>query len=239
MYKKLIFIIVSFTFSVALADFKIDNFYLKKVITASKVSNIKETDEDINFNLSHEARISPFIGVGVGYYIDDNTRVDLILEHMSFNFHNDSSNFNYTEDDILTTGSKAIRRKAHGKSLMLNGYVDIITRDSFKIFIGAGAGAIQIKEKINHLISGNSIQNNQIYTFPLIVDNFTSKTITNFSHSFMIGTSLKVNSGVNLELMYSWRDFGKTKHETIDFDEIAIRNRYKGNHLSVGLRFDL
>ena len=219
--------------SLALAEPRESSLYLKMITTVSKVSDIQAVDEELNFNLSHESSLSPAIGVGFGYYINNNIRVDLMFEHLKFNFNKQESSFNCSNDDTLTTGTKSIKRTASGKSLMLNGFVDLIDRNSFKLFVGAGAGVVRIKEKINHALSGNSIATKQTYTFPLITEHATSKVITKFAHSLMLGTSIQLKPQLNIELIYSWKNLGKVKHNNL------MNNQYKGHHFSVATRFDL
>lgn len=217
----------------AFSESKGGSFYLKTIATLSKASNIKTEEEELNFNLSHESSLSPAIGMGIGYHINDNSRIDLIFDYLNFNFNNQSAGFNSNSDDTLTTGTKSIKRRAFGKSLMLNGFIDFIERNNFKFFVGAGVGGVQIKEKISHGLSGTSESSSENYTFPLITENYTSKKITKFVYSLMVGTSIKVRSDLNIELMYSWKNFGKVKH-----NELA-KSAYKGHHFSIGTRFDL
>jgi opacity protein-like surface antigen len=219
--------------SLALAEPRESSLYLKMITTVSKVSDIQAVDEELNFNLSHESSLSPAIGVGFGYYVNNNIRVDLMFEHLKFNFNKQESSFNCSNDDTLTTGTKSVRRTTSGKSLMLNGFVDIVDRNSFKLFVGVGAGAVRIKEKINYSLSGNSTIADQTYIFPLITEQATSKVITKFAHSLMLGTSIQVKPQLNIELMYSWKNFGKVKHDNL------MNNQYKGHHFSVATRFDL
>lgn len=214
-------------------------FYLKPLIIVNKVNDVKESDQKTNFNLQHESILTPSIGAGAGYYINDTTRVDLIFEHLQFYFPKESSSFNYIENNTLNVGTKSVKRKVFGNSLIVNGYVDIINKDSYTIFVGMGAGVIQIKEKIYYSLAGNSIRGNHIYTYPLITENLASITTINFAHSLMLGTSITVAPKISLELMYSWKDFGKTKIKALDDEFAPIRNKYKGHHLSMGMRFDL
>lgn len=219
--------------SLAFTEPRESKLYLKMITTVSKVSDIQAVDKELNFNLSHESSLSPAIGVGFGYYINNNIRVDLVFEHLKFNFNKQESSFNCSNDDTLTTGTKSVRRTTSGKSLMLNGFIDLVDRNSFKLFVGAGAGAVRIKEKINHSLSGNATIADQTYVFPLLTEHATSKVITKFAHSLMLGTSIQVKPQLNIELMYSWKNFGKVKHNNL------MNNQYKGHHFSVATRFDL
>lgn len=242
MFKNKLLLILSIFFlscSISLANHRNNNFYLKTIVTASKLDDIKVIEQDIDFHLNQESKLSPLMGIGMGYYFNDYIRVDLIFEHLDFNFNEQTSNFNYTENDTFTIGTKSIRRKARGNSLMFNSYIDLINREAFKIFIGAGVGRVQIKERVSNLISGNATANDQIYDIPLIVETHTSKTSTNFAHSLMIGTDIKVDPEISLELMYSYKDFGKPKYKREDISNISPTKRYKGHNFSIGIRFDL
>ena len=219
--------------SLAFTEPKESKLYLKMITTVSKVSDIQAVDQELNFNLSHESSLSPAIGVGFGYYINNNIRVDLMFEHLKFNFSKQESSFNCSNDDTLTTGTKSVRRTTSGKSLMLNGFVDLVDRNSFKLFVGAGAGAVRIKEKVTQSLSGNSTIADQTYTFPLITQNTTSKAITKFAHSLMLGTSISVLPQLNIELLYSWKNLGKVKRNDL------MKSQYKGHHFSIATRFDL
>jgi len=219
--------------SLAFTEPKKSNLYLKMITTVSKVSDIQTVDKEMSFNLDHESSLSPAIGVGFGYYINDKVRVDLMYEYLKFNFSKQSASFNYSDADILTTGTKSVRSTTSGKSLMLNGFVDLVERNSFKLFVGAGAGAVRMKEKVTQSLSGNSTIADQTYTFPLITQNTTSKAITKFAHSLMLGTSISVLPQLNIELLYSWKNLGKVKRNDL------MKSQYKGHHFSIATRFDL
>lgn len=239
MLKKQIITFLSILFlscSTSFADSRKNNFYLKTIVTASKLDDVQVIEPGLNFNLDHASKLSPSIGMGVGYYINDYARVDLIFERLNFNFNEETSSFNYTENNASITGSKSISRKVHGNSLMFNSYIDLLNRRTFKIFIGSGIGVVKIKEKVSHLTSGN-ITNGHTLSFPLFTETFISKTSTNFAHSLMVGTDITINPEITLELMYSWKDFGKTKYKNKDQKESCHRN--KGHNYSIGIRFDL
>lgn len=219
--------------SLAFTEPKKSNFYLKMITTVSKVSDIQTVDKEMSFNLDHESSLSPAIGLGFGYYINDKVRVDLMYEYLKFNFSKQSASFNYSDADILTTGTKSVGSTTSGKSLMLNGFVDLVERNSFKLFVGAGAGAVRMKEKVTQSLSGNSTIADQTYTFPLITQNTTSKATTKFAHSLMLGTSIQVKPQLNIELLYSWKNLGEVKRNDL------MKSQYKGHHFSIATRFDL
>ena len=151
-----------------------------------------------------------------------------MFEHLRFDFKKQSATFEDNSDNAFTTGTKHIKRMTLGKALILNGYMDIIDRKTYKFFIGAGGGAVRIKETVYSSSSGNTITSDQIYSFPLITELPKSKVSTNFAHSLMLGTSMNVNPQLNIELTYSWKNFGKVSN-----------NKYQGHNFSIATRFDL
>jgi opacity protein-like surface antigen len=233
--KTTIFLI---TLLVNLSAYAADNdkkFYFKLTAGDSRILPIKENNDELKFSSTNYSSLSPSLGFGAGYYINNTFRTDLLLEHFNFHFNKDSNNFEETEDNILTIGAKTIKRTTYGKSITCNGYVNILDKNFYKVFIGGGMGIAQIKERMTHLVSGNSINDGLSYNFPLIVEKYTSKNTNNFTYSFTVGTDIEINPAMDFELSYSWRNFGKTKYA----DSVIITNKYKGHYLSAALRFNL
>jgi opacity protein-like surface antigen len=236
--KILVFLSVPFLVNhVALGS----DFYLTTLITFSNLDPVKESNKQDNFKLSHKSSISPLAGIGGGYYINDNSRVDFTFERLNNIFATDTSNFNYKKDntkkDVYVTGTRSIKRTITGNVFRLNYYVDLFNKDnSFKVFAGAGAGITHIKERKTVKSLGNFIINDQINAFPPVIDHLKSKTAKNFTYSLMIGLTKNLNPVTNFDITYSWRDYGKTKFTTLPK---TVSHSYKGHHFSVGLRFDI
>jgi len=218
--------------STSYADSKQSKYYIKMVNTVSNISDIKANEPDLNYKLSQESRVSPAMGLGFGYHINDKFRVDMILEAAKFNFDKQASSFECNNGASLSIGTKSIQRKAYSKSLMFNGFADLAERNKHKIFIGAGIGAIRISEKITHTLSGNTLSALGTHTFPLLTENHTNKVRNKFAYSLMLGSSINVHPQVNIELMYSWKNLGKVKCSNFN-------SRYKGHHFSIASRFDI
>lgn len=164
--------------------------------------------------------------IGAGYYIMDNLRTDLTIGTVASSHLKKSKT--YPDGD-----SFSVKNKPTIVSLLLNGYVDFVDLSMFKVFAGAGVGAAFVKEKIN----SKDIKDGVTDTF-----NGTTKNKTNFAYQLSLGTSFEVAQGVKAELVYSWRDYGKTKNttKTIDGDKVKFGGtRYKGHNLMAGLRFDM
>ncbi|WP_392505713.1 outer membrane protein [Rickettsia sp. 2024-CO-Wats] len=164
--------------------------------------------------------------IGVGYYIMDNLRTDLTIGAVASSHLKKSKTYPYGN-------SSSVKNKPTIVSLLLNGYVDFVDLSMFKVFAGAGVGAAFVKEKIN----AKDIKGGVTNTF-----NGTTKNNTNFAYQLSLGTSFEVAQGVKAELVYSWRDYGKTKNTTKTIDGNKVKfggTHYKGHNLMAGLRFDM
>ncbi|ALA62281.1 outer membrane protein [Rickettsia amblyommatis] len=164
--------------------------------------------------------------IGAGYYIMDNLRTDLTIGTVASSHLKKSKT--YPDGD-----SFSVKNKPTIVSLLLNGYVDFVDLSMFKVFAGTGVGAAFVKEKIN----SKDIKDGVTDTF-----NGTTKNKTNFAYQLSLGTSFEVAPSVKAELVYSWRDYGKTKNTTKTIDGAKVKfggTRYKGHNLMAGLRFDM
>ncbi|MGI4752446.1 MAG: outer membrane protein [Janthinobacterium lividum] len=166
--------------------------------------------------------------IGAGYYIMDNLRTDFTVGLVTSNHLKKSANDK--------NGNRvSVKHRPNIVSFLLNGYVDVVDLNMFKVFAGAGIGAAMVKEKISYT-----------YADPAIAATGNSKVNvknkTNFAYQLSLGTSFEVAQGVKAELVYSWRDYGKTKTKTITKGSDSARfggTRYRGSNLMAGLRFDM
>ncbi|AEK75242.1 adhesin [Rickettsia conorii subsp. heilongjiangensis] len=207
-----------------------NQWYLK--LNAGGVIFNKTKPKGADFKLkshikSHIKSNTGFTGeIGAGYYIMDNLRTDLTIGTVASSHLKKSKTY-------PDGNSFSVKNKPTIVSLLLNGYVDFVDLSMFKVFAGAGVGAAFVKEKIN----SKDIKNGVTDTF-----NGTTKNKTNFAYQLSLGTSFEVTQGVKAELVYSWRDYGKTKNttKTIDGDKVKFGGtHYKGHNLMAGLRFDM
>ncbi|BBJ32318.1 adhesin [Rickettsia asiatica] len=206
--------------------------------------------------------------IGAGYYIMDNLRTDFTIGMVTNNHMKKSTNVLISSStvttvpsvisaggqliingvvipgDVLTSGpggtatTVSVKHKPTIVSALLNGYVDFIDLSMFKVFAGAGVGAVLVKEKVNILTK--TVANNNVISS----SNFsgTTKNKTNFAYQLSLGTSFEVAQGVKAELVYSWTDYGKSKTNTKNVAGNKVKfggTRYKGNNLMAGLRFNM
>lgn len=173
--------------------------------------------------------------IGAGYYIMDNLRTDLTIGTVTNNHMKKSFTETDSDGDTFKT---SIKHKPTIISTLLNGYVDFVDLSMFKVFAGAGVGAAFVKEKITSKFTDtvSGVTTNETLSG-------TTKNKTNFAYQLSLGASFEVTEGVKAELVYSWRDYGKTKTKIItdaDGDKIKFGGtRYRGNNLMAGLRFDI
>jgi len=170
-----------------------DAFYVKANVGWSKLTKIQglKSNNDVLF------------GVGAGYYVMDNARVDLTFDHFVNPTHKKGN----------------VKIKGNANTLLLNGYVDLFDIDAFKVFVGAGVGAGQVKGTK----SGD----------PILANNGKAKQKTGLAFAGYVGGSYEFTPGVTGELAYSYRDLGKTK---------AVNNAkfaYRGHNVGAGIRFDI
>ncbi|WP_367364699.1 outer membrane protein [Candidatus Tisiphia endosymbiont of Nedyus quadrimaculatus] len=169
-------IAISLLFSVS--SLAIENqFYLKAEVGANKMANIKLNDKKLKQNTAM------FLGGGLGYYILDNVRADLMLAWIAN--HQSKHSFAGTDSKI----------KPQIATLMLNGYVDIVDISICEFFVGAGAGVGQLKNQIT--------KNNGV--------SVSSGKKNNLVYQLTFGAATKLAPGVKVEAAYSWKDFGSTK----------------------------
>lgn len=161
--------------------------------------------------------------IGAGYYIMDNLRTDFTVGLVT------SNHLKKTGND-LDGDRVSVKHRPNIVSFLLNGYVDVVDLNMFKVFAGAGIGAAMVKEKISYAYADHNKKIN-------------IKNKTNFAYQLSLGTSFEVAQGVKAELVYSWRDYGKTKTKAIKFNDGTSGReggtRYRGSNLMAGLRFDM
>lgn len=210
--------------SLALADNFDNTFYVK----GSVGTNVMTRAEDNVTGMKMKPKASTAISLGAGYYFMDNVRSDVTLDI-------------YLDPEIKRSGKvvylrrlidASVKHKATINAVMLNNYIDFYDFGVAKVFAGAGLGVAQVKEKITYT---GDVNRNGIGTV-----SFSVKSKNNFSYQLTFGANAPVASGVNAELSYSWRDYGKTRSNTTKVPyRQAARTHYRGHNFLGGIRFDL
>lgn len=212
MKKLLLVVIFIANFLSPLLVFADENqFYLKAEIGADKMKDIKIFGR----KLKNDKAV--FLGGGGGYYILDNLRADLLLHYYV------NQQLKYSS----SAGATNLKVKPKITNLMVSSYVDIIDISICTVFIGAGVGISQLKNKVT-IESGNANNN----TSKLVVG---SKKKNSMAYQLLAGISVKMAPRIKIDASYSWRDLGKTGETT----NLVKSLKYKGHHVVLGLRFDI
>jgi len=239
MIKKLIITSLFLLNSCIASAYDMKNIYLKANIGASKLNSAKEVKQLINFNAKQHAKISPSIGLAVGYNLpDNNIRAEINAHIHSPYFDMSSSTLEYTDSDsnLQKVGAMFTKRKANIKTLMPSIYYSVFSKEDYDIFVGGGIGIARIKEKVHIITTSNHIQQGLINPLLVETESSTTKVRNNLAYMLSVGTAVKLQENVSVEFAYNWRDFGKTKPISISNDETPKKNRYKGHDFTLGLR---
>ena len=155
------------------------NFFVKANIGWTKMNKIKGL----------KSKNNAFFGVGAGYHVMDNVRLDLTFDH-------------FVNPEFKKGGKKI---KGEVNTLLLNGFIDLFDISIAKVFAGAGIGSAQVKAKK----SGD----------PVPANNGSAKQKYNIAYAAYLGASVEFAPGMTGELAYSYRNMGKTKKlNGTDFD---------------------
>ncbi|BFD46704.1 MAG: porin family protein [Rickettsia endosymbiont of Sergentomyia squamirostris] len=205
-------------------------FYLKAEGGATKLNNTKMNSENSKTkkedNLKFKSKTNAILGLGTGYYAMDNVRAELTLDFLV------NPEFTNSRSETATDAGHKMTAKGQVMSLLLSGYVDLYDAGFAKFFAGAGIGMAQVKEKLTEEYT----ENKKVTTISA-----ARKPANNFAYQLTVGASANVADGVNVELAYSWRDYGKTNSKNKDkkdTDKIST-TAYRGHNLMAGLRFDI
>ena len=165
-------------------------FYLKAGAGADWMRKIKIDDK-----LHAKSKVAPIFMLGAGYYFMDNLRGDLTLEIVA----NPKNKIN------KKTATESWNHKISSKvgALMLNGYVDMFDVSIAGIFAGAGVGISRVKTKINGEYTDLESGEKQ-------PEKGSTKNKHNLAYHATVGAAAELGEGVQGELAYSWRDYGKT-----------------------------
>ena len=120
-----------------------DMFYVKANVGWSKLNKVTAPGKKLKSNNDVH------FGVGAGYHVMDNARVDLTFDHFVNPTHKKSTE--KIKGDINT--------------LLLNGYFDVFNVDAMKVFVGAGVGLGQVKAKYTDSTDSDSGTAKQKNTF--------------------------------------------------------------------------
>ena len=142
-------------------------------------------------------------------------------------------------------------------AVMVRGFVDVADLGMAKVFVGAGLGWSQVKAKDTESVTAANPSPeltalNAAFPIPALnphalvaVANGNSltskaKNKNNFAYSVHLGSAFEVAEGVNLDVAYSFRDYGKSKaFEAGRFVKGGTKTTLRSHNLSAAVRFDI
>jgi opacity protein-like surface antigen len=213
---KKVLLVAAATVALSTSVMADDNmFYLRGDLGMNKFEAIKPG------NVKLKTKWSAGLDLGVGYYVMDNVRAELVWAH-PFNVEGKK---NFTEDGV----SVSAKRKATIDALLVKAYVDVADLGIAKLFVGGGFGLSMIKDKstANYTEAGQteSIRG-------------SSKKKNDLAWTLGVGAGFDVADGVKVDVQYAYTDFGKTKTRKVD--EVKFEgSRYRSHAVKVGVRFDI
>lgn len=163
-----------------------------------------------------KSKATGLLGIAVGSSVMDKVRADISFEHL------------FSPEFKFSSAAAKSKVKADIDAVSLNVAFDAYQMDMVTFNVNAGMGLALVKAKYSA-------------STPAVLA-ATSKKATNFTYSVGAGISAAVSDGVNLDLAYNYKDFGKSK---------AIKNggsgrnvnfkasSFKGHHVTAGVRFDV
>ena len=153
------------------------DFFLKANVGGVKLNKMNSFKSDNNM----------YFGVGAGYNLMDNARVDLAYDHFF------EPTFKRSGDGISS------KTKLNIDTILLNGFVDVVDLSVAKIFTGAGVGVARIGGKQTDTDAAG------------VSESIKYKAENKFGYALYLGSSTEFAPGVNAELTYSWRGYSKLK----------------------------
>lgn len=217
MKKILLTAAVIFASNSAFAEFG-DEIYIKAFGGASKLNQVKDTMDKF------KTTRTGLVGVAVGSPVMDKVRADISIER------------------VLNAGLKAVddeesrKIKTDINAMSLNLFVDLYKMDMVTFNVHSGVGIALVKTK-----EAYSLLRHREYDVSA-----SSKQTINFAYSVGAGISAAISDGVNIDLDYSYKDFGKSKDilhrnivnnlpNTTGLNGVSL----KGHHVTAGIRFDM
>jgi opacity protein-like surface antigen len=163
-----------------------------------------------------KSKTSATFDAKVGYYVMDNTRVELAFGMP-------------VSPELKLKGVQGSKGKLKGDvyALFLNGYVDLFDASIAKVFIGAGVGPSKVQAKTSITDSNG------------VASSAKSKNTTTFAYNVSVGASAELTPGVNVEYAYRWTDYGKSKAKKVNGVSNNLAASFKGSNVVLGVRLDI
>lgn len=219
--------------------------------------------KDAISNQSTKVKSSGLVNVGVGYSIDENSRVALEYEQLfgtkmtrsyGDNFYGVATSAEMPTDTYLDLAITKSQNKISARALMVRGYYDLFqVTDGMKVYATAGVGLAQVFSKTSFTSKVYYTAADDVVTSSGTARNLSLKSgkKTGLAYSIGAGVTYQLANSVNMDLGYNFTSYGKTKtvagvitsdytgHTTETFAVTAKSKSVKAHAVTLGLRFAL
>ena len=160
-----------------------------------------------------------YLSAGVGSYLMDNVRTELALAH-HFHLHQKTK-----VDGNAAEGDNTANINYRASSLMVRGLVDVVDMGYGSVFGGAGVGISRVGATDEGVTQAQENDNNGVRE---------SKNGYRFAWQLLAGVGIEAAEGVNVDLTYSYNDYGSLKTKLRD-----TKLSLKSHNIGVGFRINL
>lgn len=218
--KRLFWImLLNIIFSTSVLARDENSFYIKANVGANWMNDTK--DEEVIL----KSKAAAFLSFGWGFFIMEKIRTDFTVEKII----NQTSKGSGKVKESGVELNASIKQWSEIGALMVNAYFDIFDSNIIGIFAGGGIGASLVKTGADIIIIAPN--NTKIKEFS------STDYKLNFAYQFTMGAFKEVSEGINAEISYSWRKYGRAGK--IKNTDIYSDTSYKGHNIIAGIRFDL
>jgi len=243
---KKVLLVAAATVALSTSVMADDNmFYLRGDLGMNKFQGFTDKVDSVKLKTKWDSGVD----LGVGYYVMDNVRAELVWAH-PFNVEAKKS---YTNNGIY---SGSVKHKATIDALLVKAYVDVADLGMAKLFVGGGFGLSMIKEKATDnysypAYSGFTTAQAAMQNPPAVAGagsyaagtgsgGASSKKSNTLAWTLGLGAGFDVADGVKVDAQYAYTDFGKTKSALDKNGSYEYgKNRYRAHAVKVGVRFDI
>lgn len=205
-----------------------DPYYMKGELGVTGFS-------DINMDYGTKARPSSSVyqSFGVGAYIADGLRGDIMLTHFNettFNFRVQDGHSHY----------RPVRGniKAYIDTAMFSLYYNVLEYNSTQIFVDLGMGLSRHKAKFLADYSEYTKAKNVVLPAESLA--LQTRKKDTFAYQAGAGIAFNVSPGVNVEASYVWKDLGKVGDLIAAQENLTLRKaKYKSHNITFGVRVDI
>lgn len=221
--KNLILIaLIALNLNNAVADNNFKN-YVKGGIGLNYIRDNKFS----NHELIGKMRLSdhfPLLEFGVGTYLTDDIRTDLVLDYYFIFKINEKSTSNLNDKYDINSNTKI-------DTVMLNLYKDVASYDKITHYVGVGIGYSRVKE----IFKGKMInEDDDVFNLPR-----STKIYNKFAYKLATGIDVKVNDTIKIDISYNYFNLGNNKTKLIGGVKNIGNRTYAIHNITFGIRFDV